>query len=217
MNNQPKTRRKSHCDRIYDAYLLRIQKGEITTQDRLIDVAIAETEGVSRMPVRDALMRLVHEGYLSTSTRGFVIPKWDYKDVLEVFEIRRMLDPRAAATAAQNLDDAGLHQMRASVASARKSLETQDTLTFYRSNEIFRNTWLAAVPNDHLRSAIYRYQSQVQAVRLATMTDVASQQIIISTLETFLDAFDARDAMAAYDLMLSFVIAAEDTYKRLKT
>lgn len=216
MTVQPKTPRQSHRDRIYETYLARIQRGEITTADRLVDVTIAEAEGVSRMPVRDALMRLVHEGYLATSTRGFVIPVWDRGDVLEVFEVRRMLDPRAAATATHHLDDAGLARMRAAVADARRTLETKDTPAFYRASEVFRNGWLSSVPNGHLRSAINRYQGQVQAVRMATMTDSVAHAVIVAGLEELLNAFIARDAIRVHDLMLNFVVAGEANYLRLK-
>ena len=216
MTARQKTSRQSHRDRIYETYLARIQRGEITTADRLVDVTIAEAEGVSRMPVRDALMRLVHEGYLATSTRGFVIPIWDRKDVLEVFEIRRMLDPRAAATATRHLDNAALERMKAAVADAGRTLETNDTPAFYRASEVFRNGWLACVPNGHLRSAINRYQAQVQAVRMVTMTDRVSHGVIVSGLAELLDAFMARDAIRVHDSMLNFVMAGEANYIRLK-
>ncbi|WP_353038913.1 GntR family transcriptional regulator [Mesorhizobium sp. M1300] len=41
---------------------------------KLVDVDIAARLGISRMPVRDALMQLVHEGYLVGTTRGFTLP-----------------------------------------------------------------------------------------------------------------------------------------------
>lgn len=206
---------KNHRERIYEDYLVRIQSGEITPDDRLVDVTIAEAEGVSRMPVRDALMRLVHEGYLATSTRGFVIPEWDRKDVLEVFEVRRMLDPRAAALAAHHLDALRLREMDAAVSDAILTLETKDTPKFYRASEIFRNAWLSAVPNGYLRQAISRYQSQVQAVRLVTMTDAESHETIVSVQQELLNAFAAHDSVRASDLMLKFVIAAETNYAKL--
>jgi len=203
---------KNHRERIYEVYLVRIQSGEITPDDRLVDVAIAQAEGVSRMPVRDALMRLVNEGYLATSTRGFVIPEWDRKDILEVFEIRRMLDPRAAALATRHLDAPRLQQMHDAVRDATRTLETTDTPAFYRASEIFRKGWLSAVPNTFLRQAIDRYQSQVQAVRLVTMKDAQAHKTIVLGQQELLSAFEARDAVTASDLMLKFVLAAETSY-----
>src|SRR5215217_8154470 len=53
----------------------KLQRGEIGPEERLIDVAIAEAMGVSRMPVREALLQLMNEGYLVGTTRGFALPK----------------------------------------------------------------------------------------------------------------------------------------------
>ena len=102
VNQKAPTRKLSHCDRIYQDYLARIQSGDVAPEDRLVDSTIAASLGVSRMPVRDAMMRLVHEGYLTTSSRGFKLPVWDKESVLEVFELRRLLEPRAAGLAVQN-------------------------------------------------------------------------------------------------------------------
>ena len=127
-----------------------------------------------------------------------------------------MLDPRAAATATHHLNNAALERMEAAVTDAGHTLETSDTPAFYRASEVFRNGWLASVPNGHLRSAINRYQGQVQAVRMVTMTDRVSHEVIVSGLKELLDAFVTRDAIRVHDAMLNFVVAGEANYIRLK-
>jgi len=214
---EPRARpgRQSHRDRIYAETLARIQRGEVGRAARLVDTAIAAELGVSRMPVRDALMRLAHEGYLSATTRGFMLPAPSRAEVLEVFEIRRLLEPRAAAWAAQTLDDAGLFRMAVAVADAESTLASGDIPLFYRASETFRNGWLSAVPNRALQGMIRRYLSQVQAVRMATMRDAAVQRIIVAGQRDLLAAFRARDGVAAGERMLRFVIAAEAAFEAL--
>jgi hypothetical protein len=63
--------RTSHRTRIHDALRSRLLQGEIAPDMRLVDHAIAAEMGVSRMPVREALMQLVSEGYLESTSRGF--------------------------------------------------------------------------------------------------------------------------------------------------
>lgn len=207
--------RQSHRDRIYAETLARIQRGEIGRDARLIDTAIAAELGVSRMPVRDALMRLAHEGYLSATTRGFMLPAPSRAEVLEVFEIRRLLEPRAAAWAAQTLDGAALARMAAAVDDAQGTLATSDIPLFYRASETFRNTWISAVPNRALQAMIRRYLGQVQAVRMVTMRDAAVHRIIVAGQRDLLAAFGARDGVAASERMLHFVIAAEAAFLAL--
>src|SRR5574343_841147 len=100
--------RQNHRDRIHGLLLQRIQTGGVGWQDRLVDTALAAELGVSRMPVRDALMRLSAEGYLVPTTRGFTLPNLSDGDVLDVFELRRLLEPRAAAMAAQAMESGRL-------------------------------------------------------------------------------------------------------------
>ena len=204
--------RKKHSDRVYDLVVDRIQRGDLGRDDRLVDVAIAAELGLSRMPVRDALMRLVHEGYLERSTRGFMLPSLTRREVLEVFEIRRLLEPRAAALAARVISDAQLADMEAAVAEAVRTIGTGDVPHFFRLSERFRNGWVSAVPNLTLQQTIQRYLAQVQAVRLATMGNRDTLKVIVAGQRDLLAAFAAHDAVAASDRILRFVIEGEAAY-----
>lgn len=204
--------RKKHSDRVYDLMVDRIQRGDMGRDDRLVDVAIAAELGLSRMPVRDALMRLVHEGYLERSTRGFMLPSLTHREVLEVFEIRRLLEPRAAALAAQAITAERLAEMEAAVAEAVETIETGEVPLFFRISERFRNGWLSAVPNQTLQQTIQRYLAQVQAVRLATMGNRDTLKVIVAGQRDLLAAFSARNSVTASDRILRFVIEAESAY-----
>ena len=203
---------KKHSDRVYDLVVDRIQRGDLGREDRLIDVAIAADLGLSRMPVRDALMRLVHEGYLERSTRGFMLPNLTRREILEVFEIRRLLEPRAAALAARSISATQLAGMEAAVAEALEIIETGDAPRFFRLSERFRNGWLSAVSNLTLQQTIQRYLAQVQAVRLATMGNRTTLKIIVAGQRELLAAFRAHDSVAAADRILRFVIEGEAAY-----
>ncbi len=121
MSDLPKRHMK---DVIYEEYLGRIQRGELAEEDRLVDTAIAAEFNVSRMPVRDALMRLAHEGYLASSTRGFTLPELTPRQILEIFELRRLIEPRAAALATYALTEEDLEAMARAVALSESTIES---------------------------------------------------------------------------------------------
>src|SRR3954464_9375987 len=77
----------------YDALRSRLRTGLVTPEDRMVDLEIAAQLGMSRMPVREALLQLVAEGVLVSTARGYRIPTLDPKDVMEVFELRKLLEP----------------------------------------------------------------------------------------------------------------------------
>lgn len=208
--------RQSHRNRIHALLLQRIQTGAVGWDDRLVDVALAAEMGVSRMPVRDALMRLAAEGYLVATTRGFTLPNLSEAEVLEVFELRRLLEPRAAAMAAQAMTDDRHAMLSDAVAQARGTLESGDVPLFYHASERFRSGWLAAVPNRMLVDTIQRYLAQVQTVRLTTMRDPVSHAVIVEGQRDLLAAFGRRDAVGAADRMLRFVIEGEQAFRRAR-
>ena len=201
--------RSSHRQRIHDEIRARLLAGEIGPGDRLVDHVLAAGMGVSRMPVREALLQLTHEGYLDSTSRGFMLPSLSPQRVAEVFTLRKLLEPHAAALAAQARDPQRLQEMRAALDALTAAQGRGDVAAFHRAAETFRNAWIAAVPNAELRGAIQRYSAQVQQVRFATMADAAARATIARGLAVLLAAFEAGDALAAADRMQRFVHEAE--------
>jgi DNA-binding GntR family transcriptional regulator len=199
-------------ERIYLELRRRLQRCEIGPSDRLVDTEIAAEFGASRMPAREALMRLVHEGYLTGSTRGFVIPALSLSDVLEIFEIRRLLEPRAAALAARDLTEAAAAALTDALADARAAEAKGDVEGLILANMAFRAAWLGAVRNARLAETIARFVDQVQTVRLATLRDAATRRVVLDGLMRLHDAFQRRDPVAAADRMAEFIAQAERAF-----
>ena len=212
----PDTPKRPLKDQIYEIFLGRIQRGEIGPQDRLVDTAVAAEFEVSRMPVRDALMRLSHEGYLDSTTRGFTLPNLSDRQIREIFELRRLLEPRAAALATSQLTDDDLARMTDAVARAESTLETGEIESLFAASETFRRTWIMAVPNTELRDTILRYMAHIQAVRMATLRDKTAHATLVTLQRRMLEAFSARDAAEVELLLLRYVLAGEDSFLQLR-
>jgi DNA-binding GntR family transcriptional regulator len=205
--------RISHRTRIHEALRLRLLRGEVGPEVRLVDHAIAEEMGVSRMPVREALMQLVSEGYLESTSRGFALPNLSEERIAEVFTLRRLLEPHAVACVARDRTGEDLGAMRAGLTLAETA--GKDVSAFHRGSEAFRYAWLGAVRNSELRSAIQRYSGQVQSVRFATLPDPTARRTIIAGLQALLHSIEAQDGPRAADLMLRFIYDAETAYHRI--
>ncbi|MFG6561897.1 GntR family transcriptional regulator [Sulfitobacter sp. 1A12157] len=212
----PRSAKRHMKDQIYDIFLGRIQRGEINHGDRFVDTAVAEEFNVSRMPVRDALMRLSHEGYLDSTTRGFTLPNLSMRQICEIFELRRLLEPRAAALATNQLTGEDIATLTRAVEQSERTLKTGDIESLYAASEDIRRTWIMAVPNIELRDTILRYMAQIQAVRMATLRDAVAHETLVELQRDMLRAFTARDAAKVELLLLRYVLAGEDSFLRLK-
>jgi DNA-binding GntR family transcriptional regulator len=201
--------------RIYEEIRDRIHHGDLGRDEKLVDVDIAGRLGVSRMPVREALLQLTHEGYLVGTTRGFMLPRLTPTDVANIFEVRRCLEPRAAAHAARDIDADGMVRLAAALDDAEKAAAEGDAELLYQANVRFRRCWLEAVRNDRLASAIARFADHVQTVRLATLAHLPTQAVVVAGMRRLHDAFARRDSIAAFDHMTRFIETAEERFVAL--
>ena len=86
-----------------------INEGELRPGTRLRQAQIAERFGVSTSPVREAFASLTREGLLESDPhRGVVVFLPSHQEIVEIYEIRRQLEPLAASCAAGLVADGEL-------------------------------------------------------------------------------------------------------------
>ncbi len=89
-------------ERVYRALKEDILARRVSADEPLVEQSLAERYGVSKTPVREALRLLVHDGVLRVLPRkGYMVRPMGLQDVVEVFELRRILEPALCAEAAR--------------------------------------------------------------------------------------------------------------------
>lgn len=88
-------------DQVYESILTEITEGRLGLDSRLIQEELAETLGVSRQPVQQALLLLRSRGLLRDAPgRGLMVAPLDPAHVRDLLEVRAMLDGLASAKVA---------------------------------------------------------------------------------------------------------------------
>ena len=205
-------RAENLSERIYTDLRERLQRCAIRPEERLVDVELAAAYGTSRMPAREALLRLVAEGYLTGTTRGFAVPTLTLQDIRDIFGVRRLLEPPAAADAARHIDAAAVAELDAALARARGAVANADTEAMILANMAFREVWLSRVGNLRLADAIERFVDHVQTVRLGTLGNPPTRQIVMDGLEGLYEVLVQRDAAKTRVRMAAFLAAAEKAF-----
>ena len=83
-----------------------IRKGTLSIGERVTEADLAARFGVSRTPVRDAIVRLEADGLLTTEPRrGLIITDLSHQQVVELYFMREVLEGAAARQAAQSASD----------------------------------------------------------------------------------------------------------------
>ncbi|WP_242607615.1 GntR family transcriptional regulator [Zhihengliuella halotolerans] len=126
----------------------------------LREVGLSERFGVSRTPVREALGRLQHEGLLERATRGLQVPQVDPQQVIQIYDLRVMLEEEAAGQAARNRGAADMMRLEALVDRDRGLSDPAD-LTRIKTNLEFHATVWAATHNRILEDLLERLSTHL--------------------------------------------------------
>ena len=99
-----------------------IVSGDMPQGNSLREVALAEQLGVSRVPVREALIELERHGLVEFDDRGRTrVPVLTDKDLEEMYQLRLALEPLAARLAAAGGDQAMFDALEQNIASTRRT------------------------------------------------------------------------------------------------
>jgi DNA-binding GntR family transcriptional regulator len=89
--------RKSLGEHVFESLKHSIVRGKISPGEWLVESHIAETLGISRTPVREAIHKLEREGLIERQPRGgFTVLGLERDDIKETFGIRSVLEGYAA-------------------------------------------------------------------------------------------------------------------------
>lgn len=195
----PQPQKLNIREKVYHHLRARMRQGEIGLADRLVDHEIAASLSVSRMPVREALLQLKHEGLLEGTSRGFVLRRFTPTDIAQMFEVRLLLEPPAAASACENASLEGLAIMSQATEASIAAHESDDIISYMEANDLFRTTWISLVPNPHLASMITRLADHVEAVRLATLRNPKFREWSLTSTRKLTEAFLDKDVEAVQE------------------
>jgi DNA-binding GntR family transcriptional regulator len=195
-----------------------IVRGAYAAGARLTELDLAQTIGVSRTPVREALRRLHAEGLVEFEpNHGAVVAAFDLEDAEEIFELRALLEPISARRAAERAAPAIIAQLRA--LSQQQMLESTQRRAGYLTrisdlNNRFHRLIQAAANSPRLAKTL---AGLIEApLILRTFAQYSSAELRRSADQhlELVQAFEARDPMWAHSVMHAHILAGRATYLR---
>jgi DNA-binding GntR family transcriptional regulator len=120
-----------------------ILSGALPPGTPLREIALAERFGVSRTPVREALRRLQQDRLLAPGGRGMQVRAIEPHEVVQVYDMRVLLEAEAAGQAARGRGDADLMRLEGLLARDRALVEPDDPTRTRTNLEFHSAVWQA--------------------------------------------------------------------------
>jgi len=192
---------------------LHLRQGFVRPGEEVSEAQLAEQMGVSRTPVREALVRLTSEGLLIQGRRSFTTPTLTRKDIDDIYQIRFLVESEAIRSVAVRAIDPVLRApIEAALAATLAADQAGDTEAFRETNAMFRMAWLALVPNERLVKVINLHADHMQQVRTLTLGDPEIRAIVVRNLQKVMAALRTGDSEAAAAAMLEHLAGAKRAY-----
>lgn len=153
-------------DVIFETLRKAIVSGDIKPGERLMEVSLANQMGVSRTPVREAIRRLEAEGLVTmTPRKGTHVSELSVKDIMDVLEVRTVLDKLATELAAKRMQPAQLKALETVHKQYIACVEKENMEGAIKKDVEFHDMIYAASGNPRLvavagslREHIYRFR-----------------------------------------------------------
>ena len=156
---------------------------------------IAERLGMSRTPVREALIRLEAEGLVELiPRRGARVMPVTREDMREIYDILTALEPEAAAQLAERRPDAAtLQPLVDATADMEAALDAEDLDAWADADDRFHRKLLDLQGNKRLQGFVEELFDQAHRARIVTL------RLRAKPVQSTRDHRDVLEALAAGD------------------
>jgi DNA-binding GntR family transcriptional regulator len=143
-----------------------IADGTLAAGERINEAVLADTLGVSRAPVREALNGLEAKGLLTKiANRGTFVRELSVKEMLDIFEMRALLMGYGAECATELFNDERKAALSALLDRMDESTRNNDGVAYYRLNQEFHKTILSYSGNRRAMEVYDELEKDLQRFR----------------------------------------------------
>ncbi len=131
MSTSAPVKARTNTTRVYDELREAIISGRLEPGQRLRTAVLAQSLNTSRTPVREALVQLEADGLVGLEPRrGAVVRPFQIGDLLDLYEVRALLESHAAARAAVRASDSALAELARLCEAAEREDGTDREATY---------------------------------------------------------------------------------------
>lgn len=193
----------------YEIIKQAIIKGDLLPGQPLVESVLAATCQVSRTPIREALTRLEQDGLIERSDRGLIVRERSPEEILDIYQVRIVLEGTVAASAANRRNEHDIRLLR-SLLKQSDQVGTDDDEAKVEVNRSFHHAVWAAGHNDCLLDLLERLDLHLGRYPATTLSFPGRWHEAKHEHGTLVDAIEQRDGAAAQACALGHFSRARD-------
>lgn len=176
------TRPQSLNELAEEAIRTAIIEGQLKFGDHLSEARLSRTLGISKTPVREALLKMKTEGLIETHPkRGTYVFRVRPEDIDALCEAREVLELAALRLGLARGRVALAAKLASVVADMRKALHADDFRAYQRLDADFHRVIVESAGNGYLDEAYAQIAAKIATLRtrVHTMPDVMARSLVI--------------------------------------
>lgn len=188
---------QSSVDKVYDQVRSMATNFEFKPDERINEGELANRLGTSRTPLREALNRLVAEGFLKFHNgRGFFCRSLDPAQILALYEARQAIECEALRLAVQRADDAEIDEVKVFLQETEGAYSSSSSpQELVELDEAFHFRIVHMSKNKELEKLLANVNAKIRYVRWIDMSE--RRGITPAAHVRIVEALAARDEEAA--------------------
>jgi DNA-binding GntR family transcriptional regulator len=206
LNLSPITKQgKKTSDFVFEALSKSIVVGELKPGQRLREVEIALALGVSRTPLREALIKLEQQHLLRHQTNGaYFIAEWDKKTLWEVATLRGVMEGLAISLAIKNINQEDFFHLETLIESMDRLVERKDYDKLILLDIQFHNFIWSRSGHALLQETLEQMTPQIRYFMM--ITKLGDEESYPTTHRQLLDVLKQGDADKAKEIVQEHIL-----------
>ncbi len=196
--------------RVFNAIENAILDGEYKDGDSLNELRLSKELGVSRTPVREALMQLELEGLVrNVPNKGAVVIGVTEQDIHDIYEIRIRIEGLASRLCAENITEDELRALEQIVDLQEFYLMKNDTEQIWKLDGDFHKIIYDASRSRPLRFTLSNFHNYIKKARDISVQTEGRAEKTVAEHRAILDAIREHNGDIAEQLTARHISNAE--------
>ncbi|WP_423055737.1 GntR family transcriptional regulator [Bacillus atrophaeus] len=165
--NEPKLKRTFMKDEVYNTLRDWIITGKLEPGAKLRDQDLSETLGISRTPIREALLKLENDGFVVTkANRWTLVSPIDVKDAENIYSIVWTLESLAMEKAFPHMTSADLEELEQLNEHLHHAKGSGDRFTALEADNAFHDKIIQLSNNSELQKMLISLKTKIQRIEM---------------------------------------------------